>query len=444
MAADPISVLAVDWGASSIRVGRVTMSADGVDVDVVHRFAHRPVVDAAGAMRWDWDRLVAETEHGLAVGLARGPAASIGVDTWAVDYGLLDGHGQLLSPPFCYRDPRTARYRAVVERIGVERFYGVTGLQLLPFNTVFQLAAHDPRELRAAERLALLPDLLVGHLTGFAGTERTVASTTGLLDVRHGTWSALLCEELGLPDRLLSPVHRAGEHIGGWRGVPVHLVGAHDTASAVVAGARDGEHFVATGTWLLVGDERDEPDTSEASRAAGFTNELGALGGVRYLRNVAGWWLIDECARTWGTPVQQLLAEAADATRDVPVFDATDERFLTPASMPAEIAAAAGVDAAADRALLIRIAIESMADAVAVVARRLEGGGPARPIRVFGGGSRSELFVDALARRLDAPVRRGPVEATIIGNALAQGVALGVFGSLTEARAAVAIRCTTR
>ncbi|HET9555551.1 MAG TPA: FGGY family carbohydrate kinase, partial [Actinomycetota bacterium] len=252
-------VLAVDLGATSVRVVAVDLGAPEPDAQVLHRWRHQPVRHQDGSLRWDWHGILREVERGLELGVAAGPVASIGVDGWGVDYGLLDGRGALLSPPYCYRDDRTEGWRTTAERIGAEHLYAVTGIQLLPLNTIFQLAAHDRSELSRAARLLLLPDLLVRMLTGFEGAERSNASTTALLDARTGAWSAELLEAVGLDPGLLPPIVPAGLAVGSWRGVAVHTVGSHDTASAFVAVPGvpgSGSVVVSSGTWVLVGAER--------------------------------------------------------------------------------------------------------------------------------------------------------------------------------------------
>ncbi len=424
----PTPVVAVDFGASSIRVCRVDVDADDAAVDVVHRYAHGPVVGSDGVLRWDWARLVAETERGLDRALARGPVASIGVDTWGVDYGLLDAHDELVAPPVSYRDRRTDGYRAVVDRVGEARLYAISGLPPLSFNTIFQLAADDPDARARARRALLLPELLVHHLTGEQVAERTSAGTTGLLDVTTADWSAELLDAVRVPPSFLAPIQEPGTRVGTWRGVPVHLVAGHDTASAVLGGGRPDHAFVSAGTWLIVGREQPAPDTSDRARAAGLANEQAALGGVRRLRNVAGWWLVDECRRAWGDPPLTALLDAAAALdTDVAIVDATDPRFLAPDDMARELGAAAGLREPDDRATVVRCAVESMAAGAAAVIDAVDDD-PARPIagvRVFGGGAQSQLLVDALARRTGRPVSVGPVEATALGNAMVQARALG-------------------
>jgi rhamnulokinase len=429
----PTAVVAVDFGATSIRVCRIDLDAPEPELEVVHRYAHGPVADRDGTLRWDWDRLVAEMERGLDHARSRGPLASIGIDTWAIDYGLLDAGGELVEAPVSYRDQRTAGYREVAERIGERRLYEIAGLQLMPINTIFQLAAHDRAALSRARHVVMLPELLAYHLTGEVTAELTSAGSTGLLDLATGEWSADLLDAIGVSPQLLPAIQRPGTLVGKWRDVPVHLVGGHDTASAVLGGAVDGAAYVSAGTWLLVGRMLDRPDTTEAARLARFTNEQGAAGGIRFLRNVAGWWLVEECRRSWGDPdLDDLLAEAA-SVGPVPAADATDERFLAPSDMAAELVAAAGLGRDASPAEIIRCAVESMATSTAAVVAQL--GLPS--VQVFGGGARSALLLELLAEHVDGAVTVGSVEATALGNAISQGLALGVFRSVAEGRRAV-------
>jgi rhamnulokinase len=428
-----VPVVAVDFGATSVRICRIDVAAAEPRLEVIHRVAHHPVADDDGTMRWDWARLVAEMERGLDLAISPGPVASIGIDAWGVDYGLLDAGGKLLEPPVSYRDPRTLGYRSVVDRVGAERMYAIAGLQLMPINTIFQIAAHDPRSLARARHLVMLPELLAHHLTGAVTAEVTSAGTTGLLDLATGDWSDELADAVALPRRILPELQRPGSLVGTWRGTPVHLVGGHDTASAVLGGAVDDAAFVSTGTWLLVGRVQDRPDTSEWARTGRFTNEQGAAGGIRLLRNVAGWWLVEECRRIWGEADLDGLLDAATDVGQVPAADATDERFLTPADMPAELVAAAGLGRGATRPEIVRCAVESMAASAAKIVDQLE-----RPsVRIFGGGGRSTLFAELLRSHSGLPVSIGPVEATALGNAVSQSLALGVFDDVNTARRAL-------
>jgi rhamnulokinase len=438
-------VLAVDLGATSVRVVAVDLGAPEPAAQVLHRWRHQPVRHQDGSLRWDWHGIVREVERGLELGLAAGPVASIGVDGWGVDYGLLDRRGALLSPPYCYRDERTEGWRTTAERIGADHLYAVTGIQLLHLNTIFQLAAHDRSELRHAARLLLLPDLVVRMLTGFEGAERSNASTTALLDAETGAWSAELLEAVGLDPALLPPIVSAGLAVGSWRGVDVHTVGSHDTASAFVGVPGvpgPGSVVVSSGTWVLVGAERPAADTSEKARDANFSNEAGALGGVRFLKNVTGFWLLEQCRAAWGNPtIEELVAVAAGvpATR---VVDPADARFLAPTDMEAEIRAAAGLGAAAPRAeVVVRCILESIASATARVADELVAvtGTPVDELLVVGGAARIRLMNELYGRHAGVPVTVGSPEATALGNAVVQGLALGQFERLEDARRWLAI-----
>ncbi|MFM8303159.1 MAG: rhamnulokinase family protein [Actinomycetota bacterium] len=431
----PTAVAAVDLGATSVRVVRVELADDRVTHTVVHRLAHSPARDRQGVLRWDWDAIVRAVHTGLAHAAEAGPLASIGVDTWGVDYGLLDGTGALLADPVSYRDDRTRDFRTVIDRIGARRLFEIAGLQEVAINTIFQLAAHDPHELGAAATILMLPELVVHHLTGTVTGERTSAGTTGLLDAATAQWSAPLAEAIGLAPSLLPHLAEPGTLCGTYGGVPVRLVGGHDTASAVVAGATDGAPFVATGTWLLVGCERSLPNRSAAAHDAGFSNEQGTFGDIRFLRNVAGWWLIEECRREWGEADTVALVEAAaDAPPPPQTFDATDERFLAPASMSTEIRNAAHLAPNAPHPHVVRAALESMA---ATVARVLDALSPHDELRVFGGAARSGVFVELLSRHTGTRITTGPAEAAALGNAVTQGVALGIYESQASARAAL-------
>ena len=438
-----VSVVAVDFGAASIRVCPVELSELGPPrLEIVHRYHHQPVQDATGHLRWDWARLVDEMTCGLVRALEQGPVASIGIDTWGVDYGLLDAHGELVAPPFSYRDHRTDGYRAVVDRIGEEELYTTTGIQLLAIDTLFQLAAHDRDELARAHHLLLLPELLVHHLTGEVWGERTSAGTTALVDLATGVWSPELLAAIDVDATLLPPIAPAGTRAGTWRGIPVHLVGGHDTASAVLAmGAEPGPGaaFVSAGTWLLVGREQAEPEVGERARLANFTNETGALGGVRFLKNLAGSWLVEGCRASWGhPPVDELFAAAATVDHDGPAMDhlvdVADPRFLHPSDMRREVTDAAGLPDGAPPAVVVRCIVESMAEGTADVLRQLGQVGAVDSVHVFGGGG-SALYRQRLAHRSGLPVVAGPVEATALGNALVQGIAIGLYADLAGARA---------
>jgi rhamnulokinase len=451
-----VSVAAIDLGASS---GRVTLGEVGPDLlrlSAAARFANGPV-RADDGLHWDVSGLHRNALDGLRVAAAQAPTrlASVGIDSWAVDYGLLR-EGRLLAEPFHYRDERRGAEgpRRVHERVSAAELYARTGLQFLPFNTVYQLAADE----RAAEadRLLLVPDLLAHWLTGAAVTERTNASTTGLLSVTTGGWDDELIAALGLFRGLFTDLVDPGTTIGtllpdvgeavGAPGLQVVAVGSHDTASAVVGVpmAGDDAAYISLGTWGLVGLELDAPVLTEAARAANFTHEGGVDGTIRFLTNVMGTWLLSETLRTWGRDdLGALLAAAADVTGPVPVFDVQDPRFVAPGDMPSRITAWCvehDVTAPADAASLVRSIVESLAaayaDALATAATL--SGRTARQVHVVGGGSQNALLCQALADRTGLPVVAGPVEATALGNVLVQARAAGaVHGGLDDLRALV-------
>jgi len=438
-----LRVLAVDLGASSGRVAAVDLDARPVSIDIVHRFTHEPVRHPDSSLRWDWQRLVREVTHGLEAGLAGGPVASIGIDTWGIDYGLLDADGALLSPPYCYRDARTGGWQQTLGRIGGERLYRTTGIQLMPINTLFQLAAHDRQELTRARRLLMLPELLVYELTGASMGERTSAGSTSLVDVTTGTWSAELLEFAGVDPAIMPPISPATAYAGAWRRIPVHLVGGHDTASAVAAlpSPLPNAAFVSSGTWMLVGAERAAPDTSEAAMRTNFSNEPGVLGNVRFLKNVMGSWMLEQCRGQWGDPdLDTLLQAAAALPSGGPTVDAADGRFLAPPDMEAEVRAAGRLPASSGQEAVVRCVLDSLALAAAGVVGALASflPGPVSEICVVGGGARNRLLNRLIEEAAGVPVRAGASEATALGNALVQGIALGRFETLAAARAAIA------
>jgi rhamnulokinase len=360
------NVAAVDLGASG---GRVMVGRTGpgcLELREAHRFPNVPV-RVGGTLYWDILRLYSDVLDGLRVAaLACGPVgragpgglASVGIDSWASDYGLLDETGTLLGNPVHYRDARTAdSVERVLARVPAVELYETTGIQQLPINTLCQLtAAADTPQLAAARTLLLIPDLMAYWLTGETGAEVTNASTTWLYDVRARSWAWPLMERAGIPARLFPPLRQPGDAIGpvlpdvaADQGLPPSLpivtVGSHDTASAVAAVPASGRDFayISCGTWSLVGMELDKPVLTEASRRSNFTNETGIDGRIRYLRNVTGLWLLQESLRTWAVAsrpadLEALLAEAAQLPTLTWLIDPDDPAFLPPGNMPARIA----------------------------------------------------------------------------------------------------------
>jgi rhamnulokinase len=453
----PDTFAAVDLGATSGRVMIGQIGPDRLDLTEVHRFANDPVRVPGpygnGSLHWDLLRLWHETVFGLAEAARRYEIHSIGVDTWAIDYGLFDGEGSLLGNPFHFRDGRTDGVaNAVHRKVPQQELYDLNGLQFLPFTTLYQLAAASGSpQLAAARSLLLLPDLISTWLGAEPGTELTNASTTGLLDVRTGGWSPTLLEAAGVSRSLLAPLRRPGEVAGTLRGdvarqtglpggTTIATVGSHDTASAVVGVPAEGDRFayIACGTWGLVGVELESPVLTEASRQANFTNEVGVDGRIRYLRNVMGLWLLQESIRRWQrtgarSELSSLLAGAAALPDGGPVIDVDDPVFLPPGDVPARVMAACrqtGRPEPVDEVAVVRCILDSLAVAFARAVREAASlsGHRVDVIHLVGGGALNGLLCRLTAQAAGLPVLAGPVEATALGNVLVQARAAGAIG----------------
>jgi len=445
------AVAAVDLGASG---GRVMMGTVGrgqqLELQELHRFPNVPV-RVLGTLHWDVLALFQGVLDGLGAAARAGAGlASLGIDTWGVDYGLLDADGTLLGNPVHYRDTRTEGMAGqVLARVPAAELYAITGIQQLPLNTIFQLAAAvGTPQLAAARTLLMIPDLLAYWLTGQAGAEVTNASTTQLYDVRAQAWATSLMTRVGIPPGIFPPLRRPGDIIGELlprittetglaTPVPVLAVGSHDTASAVAAVPAQGPGFayISCGTWSLVGMELPGPVLSEASFKANFTNEAGIDGTIRYLRNVMGLWLLQESMRTWsarGTPadLDTLLAAAAEAPALRAVIDPDDPHFLTPGDMPGRIAHACrrtGQDPPADPGATVRCILDSLALAYRRTIAEVQelSGRHVDTVHIVGGGARNALLCQLTADACGLPVVAGPVEAAALGNVLVQARALG-------------------
>ncbi len=470
----PRVVAAIDLGATSGRVvaGLVDLGDRGASIELVeiHRFPNE-LVERDGHLRWAFDELYAEVLVGLAeLGRSYPNAESIGIDTWGVDYGLIGEDGRLLADPIAYRDPRTdAVIEHVHQLVSAEELYEINGLQFLPFTTLYQLMAErQGPHLEQAANALLLPDLLAHRLTGVARTELTNASTTGLLDVRTRAWSLLLIERLGVPPGLFPPIEAPGARRGellpgiarrlGLRpGVAVITVASHDTASAVAAipATSPDVAFISSGTWSLVGVELRAPVVTPQSRKANFTNEAGVDGRTRFLRNVGGLWLLEECLGAWSADGDRWDYETlVDAARSLPpggpTVDVDDASFIAPGDMPARIRHAVesagarlpGPVAALDSpAAFARCIFDSLAAAysVAITQAAALSSRSVDTVHIVGGGSRNELLCQLTADACRRPVIAGPAEATALGNVIIQARALDArLQSLDEARTMLA------
>lgn len=444
------TVAAIDLGATSGRVVRAEISRTSLRLDEITRFENRPVRVGDG-LHWAVLGFYDRAMQGVAAA-ARGRSgaarlASVAVDSWAVDYGLLR-RGSLLGIPFSYRDDRTARGLELVDEVIAQpALYARCGLQRMPFTTINQLMVDRERGLlEVADTLLMLPDLMNYWMTGRMVTEATNASTTGLMRL-DGTWDTELMAMLGIPASLVAEVVVPGTRIGaidattrahfGIDGAPdVLAVGSHDTASAVVGVPMEPDAaYISSGTWSLVGIETASPIATPDALEAQFTNEGGVDGRNRFLKNVMGLWILSESMRTWQAAgecpdLPQLLSAAAEVDRRAPVFDPTDDAFYPPGDMPSRITAwfsERGQRAPQGHAEIVRCILESLAEGYAVTLRdaaRISGQRIER-VHVVGGGSRNALLCQLTADRTGLPVVAGPVEATAIGNVLVQARTLG-------------------
>jgi len=451
--------LAVDLGAESGRVILGKLESGRLALEELHRFPNQPVRLPAG-LYWDSFRLFHEIVEGLsAAGRERKlHVAGIGVDTWGVDFGLVGSDGGLIDCPRHYRDDRTngmpERLFQVVPRAEV---FAATGIQVMQLNTLYQLYAMrlaGSPGLAAAERLLFMPDLFSYWLTGVQRAEITIASTSQFYDPRARRFATAMLERLGIPTRILPELIEPGSRLGTLLpalaestrlgAAPVYATTAHDTASAVAAVPGHGGDwcYVSSGTWSLMGVELPDPVINERSAELNFTNEAGAAGRTRFLKNIAGLWLLQDCRRAWAAEGQRYsydeltrLAEEAGPARAIIDPDA----FLHPGGMPARIAEwcrARSLEPPRTPGETCRVILESLAQRYRAVLEGLEGliGHHIRTIHIVGGGSRNALLNRLVAAATGRTVVAGPVEATAAGNVLVQAIGAGEVRDLEEAR----------
>jgi len=457
---DPLYI-AVDLGAGSGRVFLAGVSPGEMLLEEVHRFQHA-THNGDGYLRWDGAGIFANIKKGLRRAGERAreldrSISSIGVDSWGTDYGLIDAEGNLCEDPICYRDKRTQNtMERVFEEISREEVFDRTGIQFLVFNTLFQLYAHKEAGLpENADRLLLIADLIQFQLTGRAVTEYTNATTTQLVNAHNGKWDRGLVASLNLPQNLLTEIIPAGADLGLLKGSVAREVtlngvrliapATHDTASAVVgAPLEEGFAYISSGTWSLVGVERSAPLISSEVRRHNFTNEGGAYGTVRFLKNVMGLWILESCRKEWRengreTDYTSLFQQVA-IMEDTPGFIFPDDpRFFSPLSMVEALSEhlhETGQRVPMDAPQLAKIVLDSLAFRYASVLNGIQSltGQKIRGVHIVGGGSKNDYLNQLTADVTGLPVLAGPAEATVIGNILVQAIASGRFSSLADSR----------
>ncbi len=453
--------LAFDFGASSGRAMIGELENGRLTVSEIHRFSNDPV-SLGGTMYWDILRLWHEIKAGIRLALAAGEIDAIGIDTWGVDYGLIDEHGRLLSNPVHYRDERSVGMpEALDDRISPDRLYAITGTQRMRINTIYQLAAaaKEGDSLTLAKCLLFIPDLFAYYLTGEARCEDTILSTSGLLDPTKGEISDEVLAAAGIPRSLFAERIKPGEAYGmlsdalcaefGCKKIPVIAVCTHDTASAVAAAPASGDFaYISCGTWSLFGTELPRPMINEASAAAQYTNEGGYGGSIRFLRNIMGLWLIQESRRQWmreGATVSyaDLEREALAAEPFTAFIDCDAPEFETAGDLPSrirEFCRATNQPVPASRGQVMRVIYESLAMKYRENMQKMESLTDVKypVLHMLGGGIKDTLLCRLAADALGIPVIAGPAEATVIGNIAVQMIALGELSSLEEARRVIA------
>jgi rhamnulokinase len=457
--------LAVDLGATSGRVAIGRVNRNMIELEIVHRFEHEVVAKVDGSLLWNWGLIFSEVLRGLQMAKAISNPISLAVDSWAVDFGFINENGLLQGPVHAYRDPRNEiAFQSLTAKIGRARIYATTGIQFLPFNTIYQLfRSKETEAAKTAKSFLLIPDLLNYLLTGVASTEVTNASSTQVLNTHTRTWDLELIGLAGIRKSLFTQLHEPGTHIGVVKGYPelngisVIATASHDTAAAIASipfSDRTREAYISSGTWSLVGVEVDSPVTTDAAFSANLSNELGVDGTVRVLKNVTGMWLLEECRRAWREDgeeysTSELLSLAeVDSTFET-LIDPNDQLFAAPGGMPARI-----VKYCQDRNLLppqrpgefTFCILHSLAHAYkktlteVALATDLE----IETIHILGGGSQNDLLNQLTANVCNKIVKTGPVEATLFGNIAVQAVSAGILQNLDSARQVIGRSFTSK
>ncbi len=456
------SYIAVDLGAESGRVMLGFVSDEKLVLEQVHRFGNG-AIEENGSLRWDFDRLLSEVKKGIGMAAkqADGKVAGIGVDSWGVDFGLIDAEGKLIENPYNYRDSRTdGMLDKAFELMGKREIYDNTGLQFMQINTLYQLLSMRLSEsavLAKAKKLIFTADLFGYHLCGREYAEYTLAGTSQLMDMKTGKWSEEIFDKLLLPIEIMPEIVQPGTVVGrltekvaeeiGCERIPVIAIGSHDTASAVAAVPATGENnwaYLSSGTWSLMGVEVPGAIINDKTFEYDFTNEGGVENTIRVLKNIMGLWVLQECKKQWqregdDLSYSQLAEMAQEAEPFAAHIDPDYNGFLAPGDMPGRIndyLAETGQKAIDDKGQMVRVILESLALKYRGVLENIEDivGGEIDCLHIVGGGIQNELLCQLTADAIGRKVITGPIEATASGNILMQAKAAGQIQTLAEAR----------
>jgi len=446
------TVLAVDLGAESGRVMAVHFDGRSLQLEELHRFPNTTVT-IHGTLYWDFFRLWGDIQAGIEKGKSFNPA-SIGVDAWGVDFGLLDKQGNLIGNPVHYRDKRTeGMMAATFAKVPQEEVFSQTGIQFMPINSLYQmmsLVEGESPHLHIADTFLTAPDLLNYWLTGVKVCEFSNATTTQMFNPHTKNWATPMLEILGIPTYIFPEVVPPGTRLGNYAGIPVIAPACHDTGSAVAAMPTQSENFayISSGTWSLVGLEVQQPIINEAALLANVTNEGGAYNTYRLLKNVIGLWILHQCRQTWAAQgkrygYDQLVALAQKVPPQQAIIDPNDDRFLPPGNHPQKIkdyCTETGQAVPTNPGSIVRCVLDSLAlkyryvlDILREISQQ-----PVDALHVGGGGAQNHLLNQLTANATGIPVVAGPIEATVIGNALVQLISHGEITDLQQARQIVA------
>ncbi len=463
--ADTKQYIAVDLGAESGRVMLGTISNEKLELEEIHRFGNGPIKQD-GSLRWDFDKLFSNIKDGIAkaVKAAGGQVCGIGVDSWGVDYGLIDENGELIENPYHYRDSRTDEMMDKAFGImGKRQVYDNTGIQFMQLNTVYQLlAAKTSRRglLEKASKLIFIADLVSYYLCGEVFAEYSLASTSQLMDMKTGQWSEVIFDKLTLPMELMTKVVAPGTVVGklkaelakefGCKPIDIIAIGSHDTASAVAAVPASEKNwaYLSSGTWSIMGLEIPNAAINDETYKYQFTNEGGVANTIRLLKNIMGLWVIQECKRQWQSEgddlsYSRITQMAADAEPFKALIDPNDSSFFAPGGMPERInkyLVDNGQSAIDDKGQIIRTVLEGLALNYRWVIEKLQevSSSSVDVLHIVGGGIQNELLCQFAANATSKKVVTGPIEATASGNIIMQAIAKGQIDSLQQAREVIA------